>query len=32
MEKKIKNRGRAFKIALIEKDNPEWRDLSEDFA
>jgi putative endonuclease len=30
-EKKIKNRGRAFKIALIEKDNPEWRDLSEDF-
>lgn len=28
LEKKIKNRNRAWKIALIEKDNPEWRDLS----
>ncbi len=28
LEKKIKNRGRAYKIALIEKQNPDWRDLS----
>jgi len=30
-EKKIKNRNRAWKIALIEKTNPEWKDLSLDF-
>ena len=28
LEKKIKNRNRAWKIALIEKTNPEWKDLS----
>ncbi len=27
-EKKIKNRGAAFKKKLIERDNPEWNDLS----
>ena len=26
-EKQIKNWKRAWKIALIEKSNPEWRDL-----
>jgi putative endonuclease len=31
LEKKIKNRGRQWKIKLIEKDNPGWRDLSADF-
>ncbi|MCL1907066.1 MAG: GIY-YIG nuclease family protein [Propionibacteriaceae bacterium] len=31
LEKKIKNRRRQAKIALIERLNPEWRDLSEDF-
>jgi len=31
LEKKIKNRNRAWKIALIEKDNPQWRDLSLEF-
>jgi putative endonuclease len=31
LEKKIKNRGRQWKIDLIEKSNPEWRDLSEDW-
>lgn len=31
LEKKIKNRGRQWKIDLIEKTNPEWRDLSEEF-
>jgi len=31
LEKKIKNRGRQWKIALIEKTNPDWRDLSIDF-
>jgi len=31
LEKKIKNRPRQWKIALIEKTNPDWRDLSEDF-
>lgn len=29
-EKKIKNRGRAYKISLIEKRNPFWKDLSEE--
>ena len=31
LEKKIKNRSRAWKIALIEKNNPQWNDLSSDF-
>ena len=29
LEKKIKNRGRKWKLALIEKTNPEWDDLSD---
>jgi len=32
LEKKIKNRSRAWKIALIEKNNPDWKDLSLDFV
>ena len=32
LEKKIKNRGRQWKINLIEKENPSWRDLSNDFV
>ncbi|MCL2653519.1 MAG: GIY-YIG nuclease family protein [Propionibacteriaceae bacterium] len=32
LEKKIKNRPRVWKIALIEADNPDWRDLSLDFV
>ena len=28
LEKKIKNRGRQWKIDLIEKQNPRWEDLS----
>ena len=31
LEKKIKNRNRAWKVALIEKTNPNWKDLSVDF-
>lgn len=31
-EKRIKGWVRAKKIALIETDNPTWRDLSEDWA
>jgi len=31
-EKRIKHWLRAWKIALIEKGNPEWRDLWEDIA
>ena len=31
LEKKIKNRERSWKVKLIEKTNPNWRDLSEDF-
>ena len=31
LEKKIKNRNRAWKITLIEKTNPDWKDLSQDF-
>ena len=31
LEKKIKNRSRAWKVSLIEKDNPEWNDLSLNF-
>lgn len=26
-EKQLKNWKRAWKVALIEKDNPDWRDL-----
>jgi len=29
-EKQIKKWNRAWKVELIEKDNPEWRDLYED--
>lgn len=31
LEKKIKNRNRAWKINLIERTNPEWLDLSLNF-
>jgi len=31
LEKKIKNRGRQWKINLIEKKNPDWEDLSKEF-
>lgn len=31
-EKQIKRWRRAWKVALIEKENPEWRDLYEDIA
>ena len=31
LEKKIKNRNRKWKINLIERDNPKWRDLSADW-
>jgi putative endonuclease len=31
-EKQIKKWRRAWKVALIERDNPEWRDLYEDLA
>ena len=30
-EKQIKRWRRTWKLALIEADNPEWRDLSEDW-
>ena len=30
-EKEIKKWRRAWKLALIEKSNPQWRDLYEDF-
>ena len=29
-EKRIKKWNRAWKLQLIEKDNPDWRDLAED--
>jgi putative endonuclease len=29
-EKEIKKWRRAWKLALIERDNPQWRDLYED--
>jgi putative endonuclease len=32
LEKKIKNRGRQWKINLIEKDNPNWKDLAADWC
>ena len=28
LEKKIKNRGRQWKVDLIERDNPRWDDLA----
>ncbi|MCU0905160.1 MAG: GIY-YIG nuclease family protein [Tabrizicola sp.] len=31
-EKRIKNWNRAWKLALIEKENPEWRDLAVDLG
>jgi putative endonuclease len=31
-EKNLKGWDRAWKVRLIEKRNPEWRDLSADFA
>lgn len=31
-EKQLKNWRRAWKLALVEKDNPTWRDLAEDFG
>ena len=31
-EKRIKKWNRAWKLQLIEKDNPEWRDLAEDLG
>ncbi len=30
-EKQLKHWNRDWKIELIEKDNPEWKDLSDDF-
>jgi putative endonuclease len=30
-EKQIKKWRRSWKLAMIERENPEWRDLSEDF-
>lgn len=32
LEKKIKNRGRQWKINLIEKTNPHWNDLSAEWV
>jgi putative endonuclease len=31
-EKRIKKWRRAWKLALIEKDNPQWRDLYDELA
>lgn len=31
-EKQLKNWRREWKLALIEKDNPAWRDLAEDWG
>ena len=31
-EKQLKKWNRAWKLGLIEKDNPVWRDLAEDFG
>ena len=31
-EKQLKNWTRAWKVALIEEENPTWRDLAEDFG
>ncbi|MDN5558118.1 MAG: GIY-YIG nuclease family protein [Ruaniaceae bacterium] len=32
LEKKIKNRARKWKLALIEELNPEWQDLAADWV
>jgi len=32
LEKKIKNRGRQWKIELIEAQNPDWHDLAAGWA
>ena len=31
-EKRIKKWNRDWKLQLIEEENPEWRDLAEDFG
>jgi putative endonuclease len=31
-EKQLKNWRRAWKLALIEAENPTWRDLAEDYG
>jgi len=31
-EKRIKKWNRAWKLQLIERSNPDWRDLAEDFG
>jgi Predicted endonuclease containing a URI domain len=31
-EKRIKKWNRAWKLRLIEEENPQWRDLAEDFG
>jgi putative endonuclease len=31
-EKRIKKWNRAWKLKLIEADNPDWRDLAEDLG
>ena len=31
-EKQLKKWNRAWKIRLIEEDNPDWRDMAEDFG
>ena len=31
-EKKLKKWRREWKVALIERENPEWRDLAEEFV
>ena len=31
LEKKIKNRSRQWKVALIEQNNPDWDDLAENW-
>ena len=31
-EKRVKKWNRAWKLELIERDNPNWRDLAEDFG
>ncbi|MBB3859976.1 putative endonuclease [Novosphingobium hassiacum] len=31
-EKRLKKWNRDWKLRLIEQDNPEWRDLAEDFG
>jgi putative endonuclease len=31
-EKRIKKWNRAWKLELIEKENPDWRDLAEEFG